>query len=169
MRWPTQEMEEKRLQSLSQEHALEEEVAAHSSILAWGIPKDRGAWLAAVHWVTNSLTRLSEHALKHTHPLVLNFPPTHSCHHSRLSQNIGLNSLCYTAPSCANVHVSLLPAQFVHFLIKVIPLVSFLVHFCLLSALRHCKWQLVLIMVGLHFLTLLGVRCSFFFNQFPLL
>ena len=74
MCWPMQGMQEKRLQSLSQEHALEEEMAAHSSILAWGIPKHRGAWLATVHWVTNSLTRLSEHALKHTHPLGLELP-----------------------------------------------------------------------------------------------
>ena len=31
-----------------------EEMATHSSILAWRIPMDRGAWRAAVHGVTKS-------------------------------------------------------------------------------------------------------------------
>ena len=31
-----------------------------SSILAWKIPMDRGAWRAAVHGVTKSQTRLSD-------------------------------------------------------------------------------------------------------------
>ena len=33
-----QEMKEMRVQSLGQESPLEEEIATHSSILAWGIP-----------------------------------------------------------------------------------------------------------------------------------
>ena len=33
--------------------------ANHSSILAWRIPMDRGAWQATVHGVTKSWTRLS--------------------------------------------------------------------------------------------------------------
>jgi len=37
-------------------HALEEEMATHSSVLAWRIP--RGAWWAAVSGVTQSQTRL---------------------------------------------------------------------------------------------------------------
>ena len=32
---------------------LEESTANHSSILAWRIPMDRGAWRATVHGVTN--------------------------------------------------------------------------------------------------------------------
>ena len=32
----------------------EEGVATHSSILAWRIPKDRGAWQATVHGVPKS-------------------------------------------------------------------------------------------------------------------
>ena len=40
------------------EDPLEEGVATHSSILAWRIPADRGAWRAAVHGVTQSQTRL---------------------------------------------------------------------------------------------------------------
>ena len=34
--------------------------ATHSSILAWRIPMDRGAWWAAVHWDAKSQTRLSD-------------------------------------------------------------------------------------------------------------
>ena len=33
-------------------------MATHSSILAWRIPMDRGAWWAIVHSVTKSWTRL---------------------------------------------------------------------------------------------------------------
>ena len=41
------------------EDPLEEDMASHSSILAWRIPKDRGAWKGTVHGVANSKTRLS--------------------------------------------------------------------------------------------------------------
>ena len=37
--------------SLHWEDPLEEGMATHSSILAWRIPKDRGAWQATVHGV----------------------------------------------------------------------------------------------------------------------
>ena len=40
-----------RVPSLGQEDPLEKEMATHSSILAWRIPMDRGAWWAAVHRV----------------------------------------------------------------------------------------------------------------------
>ena len=33
---------------------LKEDMATHSSILAWRIPMDRGAWRATVHGVTKS-------------------------------------------------------------------------------------------------------------------
>ena len=36
-------------------------MATHSSVLAWRIPMDRGAWRATVHRVTKSRTRLSTH------------------------------------------------------------------------------------------------------------
>ena len=36
------------------------ETAAHSSILAWEIPLDRGTWWATVHGVAKSCTRLSD-------------------------------------------------------------------------------------------------------------
>ena len=38
-------------------HALEEEMATHSSVLAWRIP-GMGAWWAAVYGVAQSRTRL---------------------------------------------------------------------------------------------------------------
>ena len=34
-------------------------MVTHSNILAWRIPMDRGAWLAAVHGVSKSQTQLS--------------------------------------------------------------------------------------------------------------
>ena len=37
-------MQESWVQSLGQEDPLEEGMATHSSILAWRIPMDRGAW-----------------------------------------------------------------------------------------------------------------------------
>ena len=39
-------------------HALEKEMATHSSVLAWRIPRDGGAWWAAVYAVAQSWTRL---------------------------------------------------------------------------------------------------------------
>ena len=36
------------------EDPLEEGMATHSSILAWRIPMDRGAWQATVHGVAES-------------------------------------------------------------------------------------------------------------------
>ena len=48
------------VQSLGWEDTLEEEgMATHSSILAWRIPIDRGAWWPTVHEVTKRWTRLS--------------------------------------------------------------------------------------------------------------
>ena len=50
------EMQETWIQSLGWEDPLEEGMATHSSVLAWRIPMDRGAWQAAVHGVTKSQT-----------------------------------------------------------------------------------------------------------------
>ena len=47
------------VQSLEWEDPLEEGTATHSSILAWRIPMDRGAWQATDHEITKSGTRLS--------------------------------------------------------------------------------------------------------------
>jgi len=48
------------IQFLGWEDPLEEGMATHSSILAWRIPMDRGAWQAIVHGVANSRTGLSD-------------------------------------------------------------------------------------------------------------
>ena len=45
--------------SLGWEDPLEEGMATHSSILAWRIPMDRGAWQATVHGVAKRQTRIS--------------------------------------------------------------------------------------------------------------
>ena len=44
----------KRLPTLGREGLLEEDIATHSSILAWRIPLDRGAWRALVRGVAKS-------------------------------------------------------------------------------------------------------------------
>ena len=41
-------------------HALEKEMATHSSILAWRIPGTGGAWWAAIYGVAQSQTRLKQ-------------------------------------------------------------------------------------------------------------
>ena len=46
------EMWETWVGSLGWEDSVEECMATHSSILAWRIPMDRGAWRAIVHGVT---------------------------------------------------------------------------------------------------------------------
>ena len=59
---PKQETE---VQSLSGENPLEEEIATHSSILAWENPVDTGAWQATVQGATKSWTGLSVHTSLH--------------------------------------------------------------------------------------------------------
>ena len=51
--------QETQVQSLSCDAPLEKGMATHSSILAWRIPMDRGAWQATVHGVAKSWTQLS--------------------------------------------------------------------------------------------------------------
>ena len=60
-------MQGTQVRSLGREDPLAKEVAVHSSILAWGIPMDRGDWRAAVHrvlysteWLNNSNIDLLE-------------------------------------------------------------------------------------------------------------
>ena len=53
-------MRETWVQSLGWENPLEESMATLSSILAWSIPMDRGAWWATVHGVSKSRTLLSD-------------------------------------------------------------------------------------------------------------
>ena len=49
-------MQETRVRSLGWEKPMEEGIATHSSILAWRIPMDRGAWWDTVKGVTKSRT-----------------------------------------------------------------------------------------------------------------
>ena len=53
-------MQETWVQSLGWEDALEG-MATHSSVLAWRIRMNRGAWQATVHGVTKSWAQLSTH------------------------------------------------------------------------------------------------------------
>ena len=46
--------------SLGWEDPLEEGMATHSSILAWRIPVDTGAWWVIVHGVAKSWTQLND-------------------------------------------------------------------------------------------------------------
>ena len=47
------------VQTLGWEDPLEEGMATHSSILAWRIPMDKGAWWATVQGVAKSQMQLS--------------------------------------------------------------------------------------------------------------
>ena len=53
-------MWETQLQSLGREDPLKKEMATHSSILAWRIPVEGGAWWNTVHGVAKSWTQLSD-------------------------------------------------------------------------------------------------------------
>ena len=60
-----QETQDTQIESLEWEDSLEEEMAAHSRILAWKNSMDRGAWQATVHGIAKSQTQLNTHT--HTH------------------------------------------------------------------------------------------------------
>ena len=49
-------MQETWVGTLGWEDPLEESIATHTSILAWRIPMDRGAWWATAHGVGKSQT-----------------------------------------------------------------------------------------------------------------
>ena len=71
-------MQETGVRSLGWEDPLEEGMATHSSIFAWRIPMDRGAWQATVHGVTESDT--TERVRIHTHTSFTNtFLSTFAC------------------------------------------------------------------------------------------
>ena len=57
------------VQSLGQENPLEEEVAAHSRILVWRIPMDRGALAGCSPWGRKELDTTA-HMHTHTHTLL---------------------------------------------------------------------------------------------------
>ena len=62
-------VQETRVRSLGWEDPLEEGTATPSSILAWRIPMDRGAWWATVLGVAKSQTGLSDQ-VHSTRPIV---------------------------------------------------------------------------------------------------
>ena len=62
-----QKVQDTQVRSLGQEDPLQEEIATHSSILAWKIPMDRGAWWATVHGIAKGQIRLHDSAHTHTH------------------------------------------------------------------------------------------------------
>ena len=72
-------MRETWVQSLDWEDPLEEAIATHSSILAWRIPMDRGAWWATVHGVAKSWTQLSDCTLTFLEDKVGLFPDWKVC------------------------------------------------------------------------------------------
>ena len=53
-------MQETLVPSLGCEDSLEEGMTTYSSILAWRISMDKGAWQATVHGVAKSWTKLSD-------------------------------------------------------------------------------------------------------------
>ena len=53
-------MQETRGRFLGPEDPLEKEMATHSSVLAWRIPMDIGAWRAAVHEIAKSQIQLKQ-------------------------------------------------------------------------------------------------------------
>ena len=68
-KWETQ------VPSLDWEDALEKEMVTHSSIPAWRIPMDRGAWWATVCGVTKSQIRLNDSAQRKSSLIYLNHAP----------------------------------------------------------------------------------------------
>ena len=56
-------VQETQVRSLGREDPLEKGMTTHSSILAWRISMDRGAWWDTVHGVAKSQTRLSDYHL----------------------------------------------------------------------------------------------------------
>ena len=59
--------QETQVRSPGQEDSLEKGLATHSSILAWRIPMDRGAWWATVHRVAKSQSRLRDQHFHYFH------------------------------------------------------------------------------------------------------
>ena len=71
---------ETQIQSLGQEDPLEKEMAIHSSILAWRIPRlDREDCQATDHGVTKSRTQLTTHACTVSILTINNSMPMYYC------------------------------------------------------------------------------------------
>ena len=75
------------VQSLGWEDSLEEEMATHSSILAWRIPVDIEAWQATVHKVAKSRTRLKQLSTHISKPRLQMRKPDREVKYSAQSQH----------------------------------------------------------------------------------
>ena len=85
-----QETRETQVQSLGREDSLGEEMATHSSILAWRIPMDTGAWRATVHGVAKGQEQLKS---PNTHTQV----SEKTCQENLVPCQISLRSVtCFT-------------------------------------------------------------------------
>ena len=95
------------VQSLGQEDPMEEGMTTHSSILAWRIPMDRGAWgwgEATVHRVTQDTTEMTEHTCMHMCSEVsITLLGTISLHPLMPPGNLGLSFSIYINTK-ANIH-----------------------------------------------------------------
>ena len=126
-----QKMQEIQVQSLGREDPLEEEMAAHSSILPWRIPIDRGAWQATVHGVTKGQTRLKRlstctpQILKaHTHSLFITFFSLILCPENStnlISPKFWLSLFSSSSPQCSNLYQKLATAWLQAGLIEDLP------------------------------------------------
>ena len=67
------------VQSLGWEDSLEEGLATHSSILAWRIPVNRGAWWVTVHGVAKSQTGLNDYAQHSAGRYQVSVSSSHKC------------------------------------------------------------------------------------------
>ena len=85
-------------QSLGWEDPLEEGMPRHSSILAWRIAVDRGAWWAAVYWghKDSDMTELLSTARQYSIPLALCFPRFEATFRMSASSRITLD--CSSMP-----------------------------------------------------------------------
>ena len=101
-----QDTQEMHVQSLDQEDPLEEEMATHSSILAWKNLMDRGAWWATVHG-----SQRVGHDWAHTESrlfiLILDIIP---CYHYFAAQIVWIwpmDTLSWLLPNAMRVQASL--------------------------------------------------------------
>ena len=114
-------LETGRVWSLGREDPLEEGMTTHSSILAWRIAMDRGAWQAIVHGVAKSWTWLSDFTIwmyleilfkmgEYISSLVLSFGASATQKKSPVNQSLS-KWLCYNSlqivcfsPTSLNTH-----------------------------------------------------------------
>ena len=89
-------MQETRVRFLGQEDPLEESMGTHSSIVAWRIPIDRGAWRASVHGLATVHGVRHHGATEHAHTQVPGV-------YSKFSIHVFSMFVCRTTKSCKPV------------------------------------------------------------------